>query len=130
LKYVSPENFFILMSSRGISSLPKASLLSQTAQGRGLSPTLPTANIPDFPFEAAHIGFNAQTVDSLVIRSPSSMSAGIRTGSTLPVDHKQTSRSVSPLHLEEDQVRPPFTEASSDIKDKMAQIIDELRKKG
>jgi hypothetical protein len=57
------------------------------------------------------------------------MSAGIRTGSTHPIDHKQTSRSVSPLHLDEDQVRPPFTEASSDINDKMAQIIDELKKK-
>jgi hypothetical protein len=177
---MSHKFFISSFNMSGISSLSKATLLSRTARGRGLSttpsvarpgdrglsPTLPglvsavpgdrglsptlsmtnaaggsglsptppmagvSSNVPHFPFEAANsTGLYTRTVDSSVFGSPSSMTAGIRTGSTHPVDHEQTSRSVSPLRLDEDHVRPAFTEESVDIKDKMAQIINVIKKK-
>jgi hypothetical protein len=54
------------------------------------------------------------------------------TGTTFPVDDGQASRGVSPLHLTSDdagchQLHKPYTQASTDIKNKMAQIIDDIK---
>jgi hypothetical protein len=138
-----------------LTSNPESSL-TQLASGRGLSTTVgsgdavdesgtsPALSVAIFPdisaFAATRTAFSFENVDSssspsdsgcLSSTSPSSSLNIISTGTTFPVDDGQASRSVSPLLLESDdschQLHQPFTQALADIKNKMAEIIDDIK---